>query len=175
MRLTAAYGSPPARGRQTSRASLTPIGRVEQLEPRPAFELALRVLAGCRIDLALAGLAQKARLDHQVALGRDFFAVLLEENAADRCLARRRRKIGAGPARRIVAVDDGEAKQMRHPPRAGIAARIAHESEAAQDAVAIEQHRKDDGMSGNARAHAPERHRIVDGLADIFARVVKRT
>src|SRR5205823_11951424 len=85
----------------------TPIGRVEQLEPRPAFELALRVLAGRRIDLALAGLAQEARLDHQVALGGHFLATLLEENAADRRFARRRRKIGAGPARRIVAVDDG--------------------------------------------------------------------
>src|SRR5215468_6395685 len=62
---------------------------------------------------------------------------------------------------------------MRHPPRAGIAARIAHEPDAAQDAVTIEQHRENDRMPGDARAHAAERHRIVDGPADIFALVVE--
>src|SRR5262245_19840807 len=155
------------------RLASAPICRVEQLEPGPAFELALRILAGRRIDVALARLAQEARLDHQVALCRDLLAALLEEDAADRCLARRRRVIRAGPASRIVAVDDRKAKEMRHPPRAGIAARIADEADAAQDAAAVEQHRQDDRMAGDSRSHPPERHRVVDGLADIFAFVVE--
>ena len=46
------------------------VGRVQQLEARPALELALRVFAGRRVDVALAGLAQEARFDHQVALRR---------------------------------------------------------------------------------------------------------
>src|SRR5215470_4843296 len=152
---------------------LAPIRRIEQLEPGPAFELALCVFAGCRIGLALAGLAQETRLDHQMAFRRDLLAALLEEDAADRRFAWCRREIGAGPIGRSIAVDDREAQEMRHPPRAGIAARVAHEADAAQDAAHIEQHREDDRMPGDSRAGAPERHRVVDGLADIFAFVVE--
>src|SRR5215813_2257475 len=115
-----------------------PVRGVEQLEPGPAFELALRILAGRRIDVALARFAQEARLDHQVALFSDLLAALLEEHATDRRLARCCWNVGAGPTRRIVAVDDRKPKEMRHPPRARIAARIAHEPDAAQDAAAIE-------------------------------------
>src|SRR5262245_15659505 len=72
----------------------TPIRRIKQLEPRPALELVLRVLASRLIDLALPRLAQETGLDHQVALGRHLLAALLEENAAHRRFARRRREIG---------------------------------------------------------------------------------
>src|SRR5439155_25912722 len=109
---------------------LAPVRRIEQLESGPAFELALRIFAGRRIDVALAGLAQEARLDHEVALGGDLLAALLEEHAADRRFARRRWEIGAGPVGRSIAVNDRKAQEMRHPARARIAARIAHEPEA---------------------------------------------
>src|SRR5215471_8559284 len=66
---------------------LAPIRRIEQLEPGPAFELALGVFAGRGVDVALPGLAQEVRLDHQVALRGDLLAALLEEHAADRRFA----------------------------------------------------------------------------------------
>src|SRR5438093_3261796 len=152
---------------------LSPLRRIEHLEPGPAFELALRIFAGRRIDVALAGLAQEARLDHEVALGSDLLAALLEEHAADRRFARRRWEIGAGPVGRSIAVDDRKAQEMRHPARARIAARIAHEPDAAHNAPAIEQHREDDRMPGDPRSGSPERYRIVGRPADIFAFVVE--
>src|SRR5215475_12244502 len=74
-----------------------PIIRIEQLEAGPALVLAGAVLAGRRIGLALAGLAQEMRLDCDVALGRGLAALLLEEDAADRRLAGGGRRVDAGP------------------------------------------------------------------------------
>src|SRR5262249_33872909 len=105
------YGSldlPPVR------TSLRAPARIHQLEAGPALVLAGAVLARRRIGLALAGLAQEARLDGEVALGRGLAALLLDEDAADRRFARGRRLVDAGPRLGTVAVDGGDAQQMRH-------------------------------------------------------------
>src|ERR1700730_16710418 len=63
------------------------VGRIQQLKARPALELAFGVFARHRVDVALAALAQKTRRHREMALRRDLLAGLLEEDAADRCLA----------------------------------------------------------------------------------------
>src|SRR5690242_4070900 len=85
--------------------SLRAVGRVHELEACPALVLAGPVLAGCRIGLALAGLAQETRLDGEVALGRHLVALAFDEDAADRSLARGSRLVDAGPALRAIAVE----------------------------------------------------------------------
>src|SRR5262245_41697858 len=109
-----------------------------------------------------------------MTLGRHLLAGLLEEDAADRGLARLRRKIDAGPAAGAVAVDDSEPKEVRHSPRARVAARIADEAQPAQHAAVVEQHGEDHRVPGDAGAGALGRvERIVDGAPDIFRLVVE--
>src|SRR5262249_7137290 len=128
------------------------VARVENLEPGPALVGAGPGLAADRIDVTLAGLAQEARFDHQVALGRRLLATLLDEHATDRRLAGGRRKVGAGPAIGLIAVDHGEPQQMRHAPLVRAGARIGDEAQAADDATSIEQRRQDHGMAGDPGA-----------------------
>src|ERR1700692_3674854 len=83
----AALFAAPPRAPTTSRphdSSRLPVARIHQLEPGRAFELAGRVVAGRGVDVALAGLAQEARVEGHAALGRCLLAVLLDEDAADR-------------------------------------------------------------------------------------------
>src|SRR2546425_204378 len=58
--------------------------RVPDLEAGRALVGAGAVLAGHRIVVALARLAQEARVHDQAASGADLLAVLLDEHAADR-------------------------------------------------------------------------------------------
>src|ERR1700691_3971053 len=95
----------------TSRLS---IGWVEQLEARPAFELAMGVFLGLRIDGALARLAQKMRLDSHGTLRYHFLTAPFNGHGANRRLALGRRNVGTLPTFRPVMVDDFDAKQMRH-------------------------------------------------------------
>src|SRR6266511_3815030 len=153
---------------------LSSVTRIEYLEPRPALELALSVVSRRRVDVALARLAQEARLDGQVALGRELLASLLDENPADRRFTGRRRQVRAGPPVGLVAVEDRKLQQMRHAPLVRWRARIGDQAKRAQDAVAVEQRRQDHRMSGQPRAALAARiERIVDRLADIFVLVVE--
>src|ERR1700726_4613682 len=81
--------------------SRLPVDRIHELKPGRALELARRIVAGRRVDVALAGLAQEARVERHPALRRHLLAVLLEEDAADRGFAGLGGQIRAGPAGRI--------------------------------------------------------------------------
>src|SRR5215831_11498353 len=149
--------------------------RIHQLKARPALELAGGGLAGGRINIALARLAQEVGFHKKVALGRVLLAALLDEHAAaNRGLSRRGWKINAGPAFGIVAVDDGEAQHVGHAPLHDRPARIADHAYPPQHAVLIKQHREDHRMTGDARADAALGvQRIINGAADIFLLVVE--
>src|SRR6516164_7383873 len=109
-------------------ASLLLVARVENLEARPALIRARSRLFGDRIDIVLAGLAQKVGFYRQRPLGRALFAAALEEHAADGGFTRCRRKIRARPSLRPVAIDDREPEHVRHAPLGGSRARIGDEA-----------------------------------------------
>src|SRR5437879_978728 len=60
--------APSQSGPTAERASRLLVARVHQFEARPALELARRVVAAHRVDVALPRLAQEARIDRQVPL-----------------------------------------------------------------------------------------------------------
>ena len=163
------------------RASLTArsrsrfaIVRIEKLEPCPAVERALGIFMGVRIDVMLAGFAQKMRLHGQSPLRHRLFTALLDEHAADRGLALGRREIRAIPSISAIAIDHGHAEQMRHAAFGRRCARIAHHANAAQYPAVVKQSRENDGMAGDPRAGPLRRvTRLAERLGDVFVLVVE--
>src|SRR6185437_11574390 len=120
---------------------------LHELEARHALELALRAPAGARVVLALAFLAEVARLEKGAAGAGDLLhATLLDEGAADGALALLGRQILALPALAAEAGGEEIAQEIGFVAVARGIARIGDDADALEHARLVEQaaqhHRK---------------------------------